>query len=67
MLYILTAELNGTDRVYVSSRNPDTNDYEDVLVNSFITTLGNKKISAEIAANVIRNILVEGGCECQMM
>jgi hypothetical protein len=39
MLYILTAELNGTDRVYVSSRNPDTNDYEDVLANSFIVAL----------------------------
>ncbi len=47
----------------VTSLDPDANDYEDVLSNSFIATLSNsKEIPAEVVANVVRNILTEGGC-----
>ncbi len=48
MLYIFTAELNGVEKVVVTSLDPDANDYEDVLSNSFIAT---------VVANVVRNIL----------
>jgi hypothetical protein len=68
MLYLFTTNLNGVNQVIVSSKNPDTEDYEDVLSNSFVATLsGGKAIPADIAINVVRNVLVEGGCKCQMM
>ena len=62
MLFVF--EMDG--KVMVSDLDPDTEDFEKVLSNSFVASVPGKKLTAEFEIGIVRNVLTNGGASVTM-